>query len=115
MNKQGVHRLVCITGVGSGDSRGHGGFLYDNIFLPLLLSGAYADKTRQEEIIRQSDLDWVIVRPGVLNNKEAKGTYRVMLDGKYTIKGIARADVAAFVLAQLTSDTYLKKTPAISY
>ncbi len=115
MNKQGVHRLVCITGVGSGDSRGHGGFLYDNIFLPLLLSGGYADKTRQEEIIKQSDLDWVIVRPGILSNKEAKGTYRVMLDGKYTIKDIARADVAAFVLQQLTSDTYLKKTPGISY
>ena len=115
MNKQGVHRLVCITGVGAGDSRGHGGFLYDNIFLPLLLSGGYADKTRKEEIIKQSDQDWVIVRPGVLNNKEAKGTYRVMLDGKYTIKDIARADVAAFVLQQLTSDTYLKKTPGISY
>ncbi len=115
MNKQNVHRLICITGVGSGDSRGHGGFFYDNIFLPLLLSEGYADKTRQEEIIKQSTLDWVIVRPGILSNGAAKGHYRVMLDGKYRIKGIARADVAAFVLEQLTSDTYLKKTPAISY
>ena len=115
MNKQGVRRLICITGVGSGDSRGHGGFLYDNIFLPLLLSGGYADKTRQEEVIKQSDLDWVIVRPGQLNNNAAKGTYRVMLDGKYEMKGIARADVATFVLEQLTSSTYLGKTPAISY
>ena len=115
MNKQGVHRLVCITGVGAGDSRGHGGFLYDNIFQPLLLSGGYDDKTRQEEIIKQSNLDWVIVRPGILGNGAAKGKYRVMLDGKYEIKSIARADVAAFVLEQLTSDTYLKKTPGISY
>ncbi len=115
MNKQNVHRLICITGVGSGDSRGHGGFLYDNIILPLLLSEGYADKTRQEEIIKQSTLDWVIVRPGILSNGTAKGHYHVMLDGKYQIKGIARADVAAFVLEQLTSDTYLKKTPGISY
>ena len=115
MNKQGVHRLICITGVGSGDSRGHGGFFYDNIFLPLLLNEGYADKTRQEEIIKQSTLDWVIVRPGVLSNGQAKGHYRVMLDGKYRIKGIARADVATFILEQLTSDTYLKKTPGISY
>lgn len=115
MNKQGVHRLVCITGVGSSDSRGHGGFFYDNIFQPLLLSGGYDDKTRQEEIIKQSDLDWVIVRPGILSNGAAKGKYRVMLDGNYVTKGIARADVAAFVLAQLSSDTYSKKTPGISY
>jgi len=115
MDKQGVHRLVCITGVGSGNSRGHGGFFYDNIFQPLLLSGGYDDKTRQEEIIKQSDLDWVIVRPGILSNGAAKGKYRVMLDGNYVTKGIARADVAAFVLAQLSSDTYLKKTPGISY
>ncbi len=115
MHKQNIHRLICITGVGAGDSRGHGGFLYDNILQPLLLRGAYADKTRQEEIMKQSALDWVIVRPGLLTNKEAKGTYRVIIDGSYTIKDIARADVAAFLLEQLTSDTYLKKTPAISY
>ena len=29
MKKLGVRRLVCITGVGSGDSKGHVGFLYD--------------------------------------------------------------------------------------
>ena len=106
------HLYYCV---GSGDSRGHGGFFYDNIFLPLLLSGGYADKTRQEAVIKQSNLDWVIVRPGALSNGAAKGQYRVMLDGNYEIKGIARADVAAFVLEQLTSDTYLKKTPNISY
>jgi putative NADH-flavin reductase len=31
MQKQGITRLVCITGIGAGDSHGHGGFLYDHI------------------------------------------------------------------------------------
>src|ERR1700686_910781 len=36
METQGVRRLVCITGIGAGDSRGHGGFLYDKIIYPWL-------------------------------------------------------------------------------
>ncbi len=115
MDKKGVRRLVCITGIGSGDSRGHGGFFYDRIFLPLILNQGYIDKTRQEEEIKRSDLDWVITRPAQLTNGAAKGNYRVLLDGNYTTKTIARADVATFVLEQLSSNQYLKKTPVISY
>src|SRR4051812_35261848 len=35
MGREGVRRLVCVTGVGAGDTKGHGGFLYDRIFFPL--------------------------------------------------------------------------------
>src|SRR5436305_1164889 len=48
MKAAGVPRLICITGIGAGDSRGHGGFLYDRLILPLLLAEIYEDKTRQE-------------------------------------------------------------------
>jgi putative NADH-flavin reductase len=34
MKTHGVRRLVCITGIGAGDSRGHGGFLYDKVIFP---------------------------------------------------------------------------------
>jgi nucleoside-diphosphate-sugar epimerase len=54
-------RLVCITGIGAGDSSGHGGFFFDNIILPLLLRNVYADKNRQEAIVRNSGLDWILV------------------------------------------------------
>jgi putative NADH-flavin reductase len=115
MRRSQVRRLIAITGIGSGDSRGHGGFFYDKIILPFLLKEGYDDKTRQEEVIKASQLDWIIVRPGQLSNKPATGNYRIMLDGNYRVKGIARADVADFVLKQLTSNQYLRKTPSISY
>jgi putative NADH-flavin reductase len=115
MNKHGVRRLVCITGVGAGDSKGHVGFLYDRIMLPFVVKNIYEDKTRQEEAIKQSDLDWVIVRPARLTDEPAKGEYNVFLGGSYTAKTISRADVAAFMLAQLTDDTYVRKMPVISY
>ena len=115
MDKHGVRRLVCITGIGAGDSKGHVGFLYDRIILPFVVKNIYEDKNRQEEAIKQSDLDWVIVRPARLTDEPAKGEYGVYLGGSYTAKTISRADVAAFMLAQLTDDTYVRKTPVISY
>ena len=115
MDKHGVRRLVCITGVGVGDSKGHVGFLYDRIIRPFVVKNIYDDKERQEEAIKQSDLDWVIVRPAQLTDEPAKGEYGVYLKGSYTVKTISRADVAAFMLAQLTDDTYVHKTPVISY
>jgi putative NADH-flavin reductase len=115
MNKHGVRRLVCLTGVGAGDSKGHVGFLYDRIMLPFVVKNIYEDKTRQEETIKQSELDWIIVRPARLTDEPAKGEYRVFLGGSYTATKISRADVAAFMLAQLTDDTYVRKMPVISY
>jgi len=115
MDKHGVRRLVCITGIGVGDSKGHVGFLYDRIIRPFVVKNVYEDKERQEEAIKQSDLDWVIVRPARLSDEPAKGEYKVFLGGSYTAKTISRADVASFMLAQLTDDTYVGKTPVISY
>ena len=47
MNKHGVRRLVCITGIGVGDSKGHVGFLYDRIIRPFVVKNVYDDKERQ--------------------------------------------------------------------
>jgi putative NADH-flavin reductase len=102
MNQHGVRRLVCVTGVGAGDSRGHGGFLYDRILQPLLLKTVYEDKDRQEALLRGSDIDWTIVRPGTLTNGPATGLARALtdLDG-VTAGSVSRADVAAFIVEHL--------------
>jgi putative NADH-flavin reductase len=116
MKKHGVRRMVCLTGVGVGDSKGHVGFLYDRVFLPLVLRNQYEDKERQEEILRGSGLEWVIVRPARVTNKRATGEYQVFLSGdSYKATTISREDVADFMLAQLTEDRYVHKTPVISY
>lgn len=115
MREQRVSRLVCITGLGAGDSAGHGGFVYDRLIKPLLLRTIYEDKDRQEALIRASELEWVIVRPTVLKNKPATGRVRAMTD-LAGFKGgqISREDVAAFVVAQVSSDAWLHRTPLIT-
>ena len=37
MKHHSVNKLICVTGIGAGDSKGHGGFLYDKIINSLLL------------------------------------------------------------------------------
>ena len=52
MKAAGVKRLIAVTGLGAGDSRGHGGFLYDAVAFPLLLKRVYDDKDVQEWIVK---------------------------------------------------------------
>lgn len=58
-----VPRLVAITGVGAGETRGHGGFVYDRLVFPFVTRQRYADKERQEALIAASGLDWTVLRP----------------------------------------------------
>src|SRR5262245_22752201 len=51
MEEAQVKRLMCVTGFGAGDSRGHGGFLYCAVF-NLVLGRVYDDKDAQERIVR---------------------------------------------------------------
>lgn len=116
MKNSSCRRLICVTGIGAGDSRGHGGFLYDRIFNPLFLKTIYADKDRQEQIVRESGFDWVIVRPGFLTNGEWTGKYRVLtkLDNVKAGK-ISRADVADFILREAAEMKYKGQTPLLTY
>ncbi len=116
MEQQNIRRLVGITGLGAGDSRGHGGFFFDRLLLPLMLRKVYDDKNRQEDAIRASKLDWTIVRPMVLNDKQARGSIKALTDLSGVHGGtIARADVAEFVVQQLGVDAWLRKAPLITW
>lgn len=117
MKTNGIRRLVAITGIGAGDSKGHGGFVYDHIVYPLFTKPLYEDKTRQEELIKASGLDWVIVRPvSFVEGPSRPGVLRVAtkLDG-VTMTEVSVGDVAKFTVDQLTSNEYLHQTPLIGY
>jgi hypothetical protein len=116
MKAEHVSRLVAITGIGAGDSVGHGGFVFDRLIYPLLLRNVYADKNRQEAIIRESGLDWILVRPSVLNDKPGRGSPRVLENLSGFHGGtIARADVASFVIDQVKADTWLHRSPLVTW
>ena len=114
MKASGVKRLITVTGLGAGDSRGHGGLLYDAVVFPLLLKRVYDDKDVQEWIVKSSGLDWTIVRPGLLKNSPATGRYRVLTASKdWRFGAISRADVADFLVRQVNDRTLIGTTPLL--
>jgi putative NADH-flavin reductase len=82
----------------------------------IFLRHAFADHERQERIVRQSSLAWTIVRPPHLKDGPRTGKYQHGFSPTYRkIQGqVSRADVADFMLQQLTDDAYLRRTPGIS-
>jgi uncharacterized protein YbjT (DUF2867 family) len=114
MEEAQVKRLICVTGFGAGDSRGHGGFLY-NVAFHLLVGRIYDDKDVQERIVRGSKLDWVIVRPVILTNGLKTNAYRALVDPReWTCGFISRADVADFLVKQIEDDAFLHNTPVLT-
>jgi uncharacterized protein YbjT (DUF2867 family) len=114
MKAAGVKRLITVTGLGAGDSRGQGGLLYDALLFPLLLKRVYDDKDVQEWIVRSSGLDWTIVRPGLLTNRPATGRYCVLIASKdWRFGAISRADVADFLVRQINDRALIGTTPLL--
>jgi putative NADH-flavin reductase len=117
MESHGVRRLVCMTSLGIGDSAGRMGLYYTFFTIPFILPFYFWDKTRQERIIAASSADWVVVRPGLLTNGSRRGKYRHgprVGNFLWTVR-ISRADVADFLLNQVTDDAYLGSAPGVSW
>jgi putative NADH-flavin reductase len=117
MEQNGVSRFVCETALGIGDSGWRMGLSSTLFDLPVIQPFYFSATTRHERRIAGSNVEWVITRPGVLTNGKKTGRYR---QGRglgsflWTVR-ISRADVADFMLNQLTSDVYLRSAPGVCW
>jgi putative NADH-flavin reductase len=120
MQKNGVQKFICQTSLGYGDSKiilHHTPFFFREIIVPYLLKTTFAEHELQEAFIKESNVNWTIIRPGTLTNGRLTGKYRYNFDyadTSTTVK-IARADVADLLLRQLQTDEYSKKILGVSY
>lgn len=113
MEAQGPKRLITVTGLGAGDSRGRLGAKFGILFA-LSIARIYDDKDVQERIVRNSTLDWTIARPGILRDGRATGLYQALTDPKdWKAAPVRRADVALFLVEEAEHGTYRGKTPMI--
>ena len=117
MRANGVRRLVVETALGVGDSVGRLGLYYTLFTIPVILPFYWYDKGRQERVVRNSDLEWVIVRPAHLTNGRRRGTYKHGLKvGNFIWStSVSRADTAEFMLRQLGDTPYLRQAPGLCY
>ena len=114
MQQAGVRRLIVVSTIGEGDSEGNVHGYYKYLFMSTILRGVMKDKAGMEEVVDSSSLDWIIVRPAGLSNGDPKGIRIVEPGTGEKVRFITRADVAHFMLEQLTSDQYLHKAVGIA-
>lgn len=117
MQAHDIKRLICQSSLGVGDSRKNLNFFWKYIMFGLLLRPAYADHELQEQYVRDSKLNWTIVRPAAFTDGKRTGKYRkgIFAVEEPLLLNISRADVAEFLLKQLTDLRYLHKSPGLSY
>ena len=103
MQRCAVRRLVAITGVGAGETRGHGGWFYDRVIFPLFTARRYADKTRQEALIAASGLDWTVLRPAPFVRRAPRSPLEVheTVAPDLVLTAITRAEAARLAVALL--------------
>lgn len=118
MHQCEVRRSLWVTSFGAGESLRQMGWLARNVIVKGFLRAAIAEKEIQERLIRESDGDWTIVRPGGLTDGPRAGVYRVIpSDAKEQVgrPAISRADVADFILKNLTDNAYVRQAVGLSY
>jgi putative NADH-flavin reductase len=116
MERHGARRIVVLSAAGALHDRA--GSIVGSLGLMVaraLLPGVYREHRAMLEELRTRNLDWIAVRPVILTNGPWTGRYRVVTDG--IPRGgyrVSRADVADFMIRQLTSDEFVRKMPAIA-
>ncbi len=117
MRQAGVRRLIHVSSFGVGDSREQMGWVARQIVVPLFLRKALDEKEIEEGIIRASDLDWIIARPGGLEDGPRTGVYRCITDPHEKVgqPRIARADVADFMLQNLADERFVRRAVGLTY
>ncbi len=112
MTKHGVKRLVNLSAWGAQDTQKPIS-LMQVMLQGVLLRNIFADKKRGEKVLFASDLDYVNVCPGRLLNKPARGGVKASAEGTGIKHSMTRADLAQWMVDQLTSDTWVRKSPII--
>jgi len=116
MKKQAVRRLIISAGAGVGDPNDAPKLFNHvmNFLLKVMAKNVLADMSKVVEMVRTSDREWTVVRLPMLTDDPKTGNVKVGYVGKGMGSRIARADIADFMLAQLSDKTYVRKSPAIS-
>jgi uncharacterized protein YbjT (DUF2867 family) len=92
-----------------GSSRKLANFLVDKLVIGFLLKAPFQDHERQEKLVMDSGLDWVIARPTRLTNGPAHQRSVRTPHIQKVPASISRADVADFLVEAATTDTWLRQ------
>jgi putative NADH-flavin reductase len=112
-----VRRSLWVSSFGVGDSLKNMGWVAQTVIVKGFLRQAIEEKEVQERIIRELGQDWIIARPGGLTDGPLTGSYRCVVGPKEKVgrPTISRADVADFMLKNLTDARYVRQAVGLTY
>ena len=114
MEEMDIKRLIAVTGFGAGNSNEAINCI-QRIPFNFIFGHAYRDKSAQETLIKESTLNWTIVRPGVLTNQSLGRSYKVRLKRSEWRNGIiSRAAVADYIAAAVDDDATIGEEPVLA-
>lgn len=113
MQKNSIKRLIVVTAMGVGESWDTLS-LFNKLFFATLLKSSREDHETQEVAVKESGLDWTIVRPSGLTETPRTGIYDVGENILATTSKIARADIADLILKELEQNTLIGKAVTIT-
>ena len=90
--------------------------LVSKYIIQKLLSNMYADLRLMEKLVKETDLDWTIVRPPQLTDSKVTGNYRIAVN-RFLRNGLklSRADTAHFMLSHIQSEDMFRSVVEIGY
>lgn len=117
MRAENIRRIVSLSGGGVPYPKDEPKFADKAIrgVMKLFFSSLLTDGTQHLELLRESGLDWTVVRAPRLVEEADRGTYTVGYVGTTGGTKISRGDVMDFVLEVLTEGTHVKDAPFISW
>jgi putative NADH-flavin reductase len=113
MKENHVNRLIVITAMGVAESW----FtlsLVNKLFFATLLRNTRQDHEKQEILVRESDLDWTIIRPSGLTDDPLTETYALGENIRTKTSQISRADVAHAIIEEVQDNTFVHKAVTIT-
>jgi putative NADH-flavin reductase len=118
MHAAGVRRFIGVSAlpVTPADELGRAERRIVVPLLSLFFGEMYADMTRMEQLLRESDLDFTIMRPPQLTNGSATGTYRTAINSHLPrARKISRAGLAAEMLRIIPDTKTVRATVSLAY
>lgn len=111
MQLHGIKKIICMSSAGIFDNDSN--FIFLKIIKPFMLKHIFQDKVKQLMVLENSNLDWILIRPSMLIDIPWTGNIQVSYDKPKKNK-IGRADVADYIITQITDSGNIRKMPIIS-
>lgn len=113
MQKHSIKRLFVVTAMGIGDSWNTLS-MFNKLFFATLLKSAREDHETQESAVKESELDWTIIRPSGLTDEPRTGVYDVGVNIRAKTSRIARADIADLIIKELEENKLIHQAVTIT-